>query len=118
VLFVPPPDREARARILEILLASRPSEGDIDVAFLAKHSSGFSGADLMNLVETGADEAIEASLSSGREMPLRAEHFRAALKQIKPTTTEWLSTARNYARYANEAGQYDEVLDFLRKHGQ
>ena len=42
----------------------------------------------------------------------------AALKQAKPTTLEWLSTARNYARYANEAGQYDEVLEFLKAFGK
>jgi len=118
VLFVPPPDREARERILRILLDSRPADGDLDIPFLAKHSSGFSGADLMNLVETGIDEAIEASLTSGREVPIRSEHIRAALEQIKPTTTEWLGTARNYARYANEAGHYDEVLEFLQKHGK
>jgi SpoVK/Ycf46/Vps4 family AAA+-type ATPase len=118
VLFVPPPDREARERILVILLGSRPAEGDLDVPFLAKHSSGFSGADLMNLVETAADEAIEASLAKGSEEPIRSAHLRSALQEIKPTTTEWLSTARNYARYANEAGQYDEVLEFLAKHGK
>jgi SpoVK/Ycf46/Vps4 family AAA+-type ATPase len=118
VLFVPPPDREARECILQILLASRPTDGDLDIAFLAKQSSGFSGADLMNLVETGADEAIEASLESGQEVPIRSEHLKEALREIKPTTTEWLTTARNYARYANEAGHYDEVLDFLKKHGK
>lgn len=118
VLFVPPPDREARERILTILLGSRPTDGSLDIPFLAKHSSGFSGADLMNLVETGADEAIEASLTSGNEVPIRSEHLRSVLKEVKSTTTEWLSTARNYARYANEAGHYDEVLDFLAKHGK
>ena len=34
------------------------------------------------------------------------------------TTIEWLTTARNYARYSNEGGQYDEVLEFLRRHGK
>ena len=33
-------------------------------------------------------------------------------------TVEWLTTARNYARYSNEGGQYDEVLEFLRRHGK
>ena len=32
---------------------------------------------------------------------------------MKPTTLEWLTTARNYARYANDSGIYDEVLRFL-----
>ena len=51
-------------------------------------------------------------------MPITTEHLRHALKDVKPTTLEWLTTARNYARYANEAGQYDEVLAFLEKHGK
>jgi transitional endoplasmic reticulum ATPase len=118
VLFVPPPDREARGAILRHLLDARPAEADVDVAALASKSSGFSGADLEHLVETASDEAIEASLGSGAEVPIAHQHLVAALREVKPTTLEWLTTARNYARYANEAGQYDDVLDFLKRHGK
>jgi transitional endoplasmic reticulum ATPase len=118
VLFVPPPDREARRHILELLLRDRPTEEGIDAAALAATSSGFSGADLENLVETAVDEAIEESLDSGAEQKIRQAHLKAALKQVRPTTLEWLTTARNYARYANESGHYDEVLAFLKKHGK
>jgi transitional endoplasmic reticulum ATPase len=118
VLFVPPPDRAARAAILQILLAGRPAAGDIDAAALAARTSGFSGADLENLVDTAADRAIAASLERNAEIPIDQGHLVAALGEIKPTTVEWLTTARNYARYANEGGQYDEVLEFLRRHGK
>jgi SpoVK/Ycf46/Vps4 family AAA+-type ATPase len=118
VLFVPPPDRAARASILSIVLAGRPVAGDIDVAALAARTSGFSGADLENLVDTAADRAIAASLARDAEVPIDHGHLLAALAEIKPTTLEWLTTARNYARYANEGGQYDEVLEFLRRHGK
>jgi transitional endoplasmic reticulum ATPase len=118
VLFVPPPGRTARAAILGILLAGRPTAGDIDPGVLAARTSGFSGADLENLVDTAADRAIAASLEAGAEVPIDQRHLSAALDELKPTTIEWLTTARNYARYANEGGQYDEVLDFLRRHGK
>jgi transitional endoplasmic reticulum ATPase len=118
VLFVPPPDRAARAAILQILLAGRPTAGDIDPAALAARTSGFSGADLENLVDTAADRAIAASLEKNTEVPIDHSHLVAALGEIKPTTIEWLTTARNYARYSNEGGQYDEVLEFLRRHGK
>jgi SpoVK/Ycf46/Vps4 family AAA+-type ATPase len=117
VLFVPPPDHDARAAILQLLLAGRPVEGGIDNARLAKRSSGFSGADLRNLVETAVDEAIEESITAALEVPLKMSHLDLALQQVRPTTVEWLTTARNYARYSNEAGQYDDVLAFLGKHG-
>jgi transitional endoplasmic reticulum ATPase len=118
VLFVPPPDRAARAAILEILLAGRPTAGNIDRGAIAARTSGFSGADLENLVDTAADRAIAASLERNTEVPIDHSHLLAALAEIKPTTVEWLTTARNYARYSNEGGQYDEVLEFLRRHGK
>jgi AAA+ superfamily predicted ATPase len=118
VLFVPPPDRPARRSILEILLRDRPRKDDVDFDFLSKQSSGFSGADLQNLVESAADLAIEASIDLGQEVPIGHQHLRAGLGEVRPTTLEWLTTARNYARYANEAGHYDEVLAFLERHGK
>lgn len=116
VLFVPPPDANARHIILELLLKGRPVAGDVDVNEIVRRSSGFSGADLRNLIDTGVDEAIEHSIELGRESPLQMQHIRAALEQTRPTTLEWLTTARNHARYANQGGQYDAVLDFLKDH--
>jgi transitional endoplasmic reticulum ATPase len=117
VLFVPPPDREARAAILSRLLSKRPSEG-CDAQAIAGRTSGFSGADLEQVIELASDAAIEESLAADREVPIRQQHLVTALEEARSTTTEWLTTARNYARYANEGGQYDDVLEFLRKHGK
>jgi SpoVK/Ycf46/Vps4 family AAA+-type ATPase len=115
VLFVPPPDREARASILKLHLAQRPAAADVNLAPLAQGTSGFSGADLEFIIETAADYAIADSIDAGSEMPITNAHLVRALKDVRPTTIEWLSSARNYARYANEGGQYDEVLAFLAK---
>ena len=117
VLFVPPPDAPARESILTLLLSGRPSER-IDTRAVAQKTAGFSGADLEHLIETASDEAIEASLGGGREVPITQAHMDAALKDTKATTLEWLTTARNYARYANEGGQYDDVLAFLKANGR
>jgi len=117
VMFVPPPDKLARESILSSLLQDRPVIGEIKCREIAELTPGFSGADLRNLVESAVDEAIESSIANGREVPLTTDHLRAALKGVRSTTNEWLTTARNYARYSNEAGQYDEVLEFLDKHG-
>lgn len=118
VVFIPPPDREARERILELLLTERPVAGDVDRGFLANHTAGFSGADLRELVETAVEEAIEESIAAGKELPVTMAHLKAARKQRSATTLEWLTTARNYARYSNESGQYDDVLEFLNKHAK
>jgi SpoVK/Ycf46/Vps4 family AAA+-type ATPase len=118
VLFVPPPDRPARQRILELLLADLPVDATLDAGRWAQRTSSYSGADLRSLIETAADVAIEDSLAAGSDVPIADRHLDRAHAEVKPTTLEWLTTARNYARYANEGGQYDEVLAFLAQHGK
>jgi transitional endoplasmic reticulum ATPase len=118
MFFVPPPDKTARAGILEHHMKNRPSAGDIDFALLAARTSGYSGADLANLVEMAADEAIDESIEAGVEMPISFAHFKDALKESRSTTIEWLTTARNYARYANDGGRYNDVIEFLKEHGK
>ena len=118
VLFVPPPDRPAREAILDIHLRERPTDAGVQVTRLAKKTGGYSGADLQHVVETAVDLAIEASLETGTEQPITQALLEEALTEVKATTTEWLTTARNYARYANDGGQYDEVLAFLKSHAR
>ena len=117
IVFVPPPDRQARTALLSRLLEERPNTG-CDVQALVARSSGFSGADLRNLVETAADLAIEESLSHREEVPIRHSHLVDALDEVRSTTGEWLTTARNYARYSNDNRQYDDVLQFLDQQGR
>lgn len=118
VLFVPPPDQDAREAIIKIHLEDRPADENIDLTTLSRHTAGYSGADILNIVETASDLAIEASLEAGDEVPLSDELLKQGLKETKPTTLDWLTTARNYARYANESGHYNDVLDFLKKYGK
>ena len=118
MFFVPPPDKQARAAILEHHMQGRPSADDIPYDVLAAKAIGYSGADLENLVEMAADEAIDESLAEGAETVIEFRHFQTAIEESRSTTTEWLTTARNYARYANDGGRYNDVLDFLKKHGK
>lgn len=118
VLFVPPPDVVARRRILELQLADRPLAEGLDLDFVAKHTSTFSGADMAAVVEEASDRGIARSLEQGQESPITQADLREAARTVKPSALEWLTTARNYARYANESGLFDEVLAFLRQHGK
>lgn len=118
IFFVPPPDQAARAAILDMELKDRPMGGKIDSKLIAKHTSGYSGADIRNIVELASDLAIEASLDAGQEIPIEMRHLTDSVGESSNTTTEWLSTAKNYARYANDGGQYNDVLDFIKKHGK
>ncbi|RJP19047.1 MAG: AAA family ATPase [Candidatus Omnitrophota bacterium] len=114
VIFVAPPDLQARAEIMTIHCKGRPIE-NVDFVKLAKKCNGFSGADLKALVENSCEEAMMRSLASGTIEPVTMKEFTQSLAKLKPTTREWLSVAKNYATYANEGGMYDEVIDYLKK---
>lgn len=121
-LFVSPPDRAGRIRILEIHLGDRPAEG-IDGKALAVASPLFSGADLQAWVELATDRVIDEALASDTEPPLRMDHFHGAREDLEPSTHGWLARAARYVEFANQSRQYDDVARFLRskevrKHGR
>ena len=114
VLFVPPPDAKARAAILDIHLRGLPVRSP-DVAKLAAKTDKFSGADLRAVVERASEKAIYEEMRTGRSTELTQALLMDAVKETKPSTTEWLDTARSYATYANRSGLYDELVAFFEK---
>lgn len=113
IVFVPPPDKPARASILRLLLQGKPVR-EIDFDQLAEKSDGFSGADLKALVDVAVEEKLQQAMQSGTVEPLTTRDLLAALKQHKPTVRDWFQTARNHALYANQSGLYDEILTYLK----
>ena len=112
VLFVPPPDPEARQEILRILLKDKPSDR-IDFDRLAKKTDRFSGADLKSVVDRAIEDKIHQAMRTGAPQPLTTRDLLTAIKNVRPSTQEWFSTARNYAIYSNEGGAYDDVIKYL-----
>jgi SpoVK/Ycf46/Vps4 family AAA+-type ATPase len=92
--------------------AGRPAES-LDLKGLARRTALFSGADLAALVERAVDRVIDEALDTGGEPPFRQEHLVAALDEMRPTTLEWLATARNSVEFANQGGRYEDVRRFL-----
>ena len=114
MLLVLPPDVAAREAILRFHLRGRPVD-DVNFKSLADKTSGFSGADLAHVCETGAEFAIEDSIKTGKVRSIGTNDLERALKQVHPSTTAWFETARNFALFANEGGIYDELLEYLKK---
>lgn len=113
ILFVPPPDSEARAEILKLALAGKPTDS-VDLDKLASKTESFSGADLNALVDFAVEEKLKEAVKSGLPTPLTTKNLLAAAKRTRPSTGEWFSTARNHALYSNEGGAYDPILDYLK----
>lgn len=111
-LFVPPPDETARAAIIEIIARDKPI-ADLDSRALAKKTDRFSGADLKAVFDGATEEALTMAMREGRVIPIQNRMLQTAAKRLQPTTTAWFESARNHALYANQSGQYDEILTYL-----
>lgn len=81
VLFVGPPDLQARREILAIHCRLMPLDGDVDLQELAIATAQFSGAELYSLCREAAMAAIDESKSAEC---VGIRHFLRALKLIQP----------------------------------
>ena len=113
IVFVPPPDLDAREAIINIKLQGKPV-GNINLKKLTNQTKEFSGADLEAIIDIAIEGKLEESMRKGKPIPIETNDLLKAVKKHRATTKEWFQTAKNYALFANEAGLYDEILDYLK----
>jgi len=114
VVLVLPPDDPARASILKYHLRDRPIAG-IDLGRIVAGTPDFSGADLAHLCETAAEFAMADSIKRGQVRMIEQRDFDRALRDVRPSTKPWFTTARNVAMFANEGGTYDDLVTYLKR---
>jgi transitional endoplasmic reticulum ATPase len=85
VVFVPPPDRDARVEILKVHTRKMPLADDVSLEKLADMTDGFSGADIENLVREAAMAAVRGDWKS---KPVHMKHFKAALEETRPSISQ------------------------------
>jgi transitional endoplasmic reticulum ATPase len=82
LVFVPAPDAEARAAILQAVTKGMPCAPDIDAAALGRECEGFSAADLAALARRAAMSAMRENM----EQPfITHAHFEKARAEMKPS---------------------------------
>jgi AAA+ superfamily predicted ATPase len=113
VVFVPPPDAPARALILQLHCAGKP-QSNLDFAAAAQATADFSGADLKAVIDRAVEAKLQEAVKTGIPKPLTTKDLLAAAGQVKASTREWFADARNYALYANDGGQYDDLAKYLK----
>ncbi|MEJ0105075.1 MAG: AAA family ATPase [Bacteroidota bacterium] len=113
IIFVEPPDESAREDIFKSMLTGKPVT-DIDTGKIAAAAKDYSGADINAVIDIAVEEKLRESMSKGSIQPLTTKDLLKAIKQHRPTTLEWFSSARNYALYANESGLYDDILKYMK----
>jgi transitional endoplasmic reticulum ATPase len=112
ILFVAPPDAPARAEILRLHCKGKPVT-DIDYLSVVKQAEGFSGADLLAVVDVAVEKKIQAAMKTGIPSALTTKDLAMAIGVVKSSTKEWLGMARNYAIHANQDGTYEDIVKYL-----
>ncbi|RJS86033.1 AAA family ATPase [Candidatus Bathyarchaeota archaeon] len=84
LIYVPPPDEEARYQILKIHTKKIPLSKDVDLKELAKITKGYSGADIKALCREAAMIAIRKNMDA-KEVTF--QDFEEAMKKIGPSIT-------------------------------
>ncbi|MGC9210320.1 MAG: CDC48 family AAA ATPase [Acidilobus sp.] len=82
LIYVPPPDRQARKEIFKIHLRKVPLAKDVDIDRLADLTEGYTGADIAAVVREAVFMKLREKLEAG---PVEWRHFEQALKKVKPS---------------------------------
>jgi len=109
LLFVPPPDLEARKQIFKIHTRKTPLGDDVNLDELARKTDGYTGADIASLANTGVMLALREHISKAKDpedakkrakgLKVAKRHFDEALQKIKPMSTEEL---KMYERFSEQ----------------
>ncbi|MGN9910811.1 AAA family ATPase [Phytohabitans sp. LJ34] len=93
LVYVPPPDAEARGEILRAASRNVPLAEDVDLTALASSLEGFSAADCAALIREAALAAMRESLEASS---VTAVHVTTARKRVRPSLdpgqVAWLET--------------------------
>ena len=109
LLYVPPPDLEARKQIFKIRTVKTPLGEDVKLDDLARRTDGYTGADIASVCNTAmmsalreligkAKDAQEAK-KKAKDLRVSRKHFDEALQKIKPISSQEL---RMYERFSQQ----------------
>jgi transitional endoplasmic reticulum ATPase len=83
-VFVPPPDSQARYKILEIKTQNMPLADDVDLKAMANRMDGYSGADIDSVVREAGFYALRSDEEANLVTLL---NFETAMDEIAPSIT-------------------------------
>lgn len=77
LIYIPLPDETSRLSIMKAQLRKSPVAADVDLGLMAKHTNGFSGADLSEICQRAAKLAIREDI----EKDIKREKERKAKQE-------------------------------------
>ncbi|HWY29001.1 MAG TPA: CDC48 family AAA ATPase [Candidatus Sulfotelmatobacter sp.] len=109
MLFVPPPDLEARKQIFKIHTKKTPLAEDVKLDELARKTQGYTGADIASICNTAVMLSIKDHIGKAKDpedakkkakgLKVAKRHFDEAMQKVKPISSQEL---RMYERFSQQ----------------
>jgi len=112
-ILVPPPNKEARLKILKIHTRNMPLADDVNLEKLAEKTESYVGADIEALCREAALIALRENINAKE---VRMEHFKKAMQKIRPTMTQEVKRMYEFVlkEFAKKAStRYEEDVKYL-----
>ncbi|MGC9095474.1 MAG: ATP-binding protein [Candidatus Bathyarchaeia archaeon] len=113
IIYVPPPDFQARKSIFQIHLRGLLQTGmlskDVNIDELALLTKGYTGADIKAICEEAKETALKQALTQGNVRQVSMQDLVTAIRKRKPSTLPWIIEAiRSIKRY--KAYEFYEII--------
>ncbi|WP_016730425.1 AAA family ATPase [Saccharolobus islandicus] len=97
LIYIGPPNKEARKQILQIHCKGKPLADDVDFDKLAEITERYSGADLANLCQEAARKVASEAIEKGADRKITMADFIELIKKYKPSIT--LQMIEDYEKF-------------------
>lgn len=121
LLYIPPPDKEARIQIFNIHTSKKPLAEDVTIDILANQTEGYTGADIAALSSAAVMLALREHIekykdpkkaeSAKNELKVHMKNFVDAMKKIRPLSKHEIETYKNIAEQFGKPTTTMEVID-------
>jgi transitional endoplasmic reticulum ATPase len=103
IIYVPPPDHEARRGLFAHELSAKPAASGIDFDELARITEGYSSVDIINLCNGAAYETAKEEIRSGTQQLITSDRLAQQIQRCPPSLT------------ANQIQHYQQLRDALQR---
>ncbi|MCD4810862.1 MAG: ATP-binding protein, partial [Methanosarcinales archaeon] len=111
LIFIPPPDLEARKAIFNIYLQKLPLENNVDAATLSKKTDMYSGADIKAICDDAAEIPLQEALEGKKARKIALNDFSTVLSSRRSSIIPWQRLAVEQVRKSGEEDIFKEIIE-------
>ena len=110
LVFIPPPDLDARKAIFNIYMKKLPLEDDVDSGHLAGITNGLSGADISAICSDAAEIPLKEALDGKGQRKISKSDYDIAIGKRRSSIIPWIRMAVEQVKKSGEDDIFSELV--------